>query len=488
MSALAHNYQIFVKPSPRRTESFLDGRHRISQGSTRAVRISTCSNSKRINSSHQKTNTLDLNSTKDSMTPLHIPKSSLNVPQTPRSSRPFTASNSTVTKQRLSSAKSNDKYNLNLTLAEDQKLHYFGPMVKKLFTPLNFKSSALSTRLFTDPFPEKPKPLITNYLIGKELGKGAYAVVKFAIHKPTNRKVAIKIYDKSKFLEPNRLKNAQREIQILQGLDHPHVMKLYESIETNEFLYLVLELITGCSLHDYLKRRPDRRLDEAEACRIFTQLMQALDYCHAQEVIHRDIKLENILLDQNNNVKLIDFGFSTNFPSTQKGKIFCGTPSYMAPEIVARIEYRGGPVDVWACAVVLFGMLCGYFPFKSQTDKECYKKIAAGLVFIPNVVAEAPRKLMEKMFITDPERRITAAGVVKDRWVKGNVEQIQVERKVDEACDQIVIVKEEGLRYNEDEVKKQMLDAKSHISLLYQQIKKNRAAESAIKRNCSNVR
>ena len=219
-------------------------------------------------------------------------------------------------------------------------------------------------------------------------------------------------------------------------------MKLYESIETDEYLYLVVELITGCSLHDYLKRRPDRRLDEAEACRIFTQLMQALDYCHSQDVTHRDIKLENILLDHQNNVKLIDFGFSTNFPATQKVKIFCGTPSYMAPEIVARIEYLGPPVDVWACGVLLYGMLCGYFPFKSQTDKECYKKIMAGLVHIPNFVAEAPRKLMERMFVMEADRRITAAMVLKDGWVKGSSRCGEAESHEDEGVySQLVILR-----------------------------------------------
>ena len=141
----------------------------------------------------------------------------------------------------------------------------------------------------------------------------------------------------------------------MQQLNHSNILKLYEFIETEEFLYLILEYISGCSLQEYIKKKPERRLDEADACRIFFQIVQALEYCHSKNVAHRDIKLENILLDSVNNIKLIDFGFSTNYPTGQKTKTFCGTPSYMAPEIVSRIEYSGPPVDIWACGVLLFG-------------------------------------------------------------------------------------------------------------------------------------
>ena len=343
MNALIHDTQILFKPSNRRTESFLDGRPRISQGSARAVRIFSY-NSKRIRSNQLTIHNNELNSTKDSATAIHATKNTFSGTQTTRNSRPFTANNSS--KQRLNTAKSNEKYKLTQNFVEEHKQNTFGPMIKKLFTPLNYKGSLVATKVISEPLTERHNGLISNYLIGKDIGKGAYAVVKYAIHKPTNRKVAIKIYEKSKFIEPNRLKNAQREIQILHKINHPNILKLYESIETEEYIYLVLELVTGSSLQDYAKRHPDRRLEESEACRIFYQLIQALEYCHSNNITHRDIKFENILLDQMNNVKLIDFGFSTNFPNDQKTRLFCGTPSYMAPEIVSRIEYHGPPVDI----------------------------------------------------------------------------------------------------------------------------------------------
>jgi tRNA A-37 threonylcarbamoyl transferase component Bud32 len=409
MNALVHDSQIVIKSSARRTESFFDTKPRLTQNPGR-VRVFSYNISKRVQSNHLKGT--DLNLTKE--TPSNIKKSSLNV--TYKDSRPLTANNSN--KQRLTTAKSNQKYKLTLNLPEEQKQKFFGPMVKKLYTPLNFKGSLLSSKFIAEPLSERQNGVINNYLIGKDIGKGAYAIVKYAIHKPTNRKVAIKIYDKTKFVDPNRLKNAKREIQILQKLNHSNVLKLYEAIETEEFMYLVLEFINGCSLQDYVKKKVDRRLDEQEACRLFMQLIQALDYCHSNDVAHRDIKFENILLDHLNNLKLIDFGFSTNFPADQKIKIFCGTPSYMAPEIVNRQEYSGPPVDIWASGVVLFGLLCGYFPFKSQTDKECYKKIQSGIVLVPNFVSDHARSLIESILEIDPLKRLNAKQILASPWFK----------------------------------------------------------------------
>ena len=167
----------------------------------------------------------------------------------------------------------------------------------------------------------------------------------------------------------------RREIKLLQKMNHSHIVKIFEAFETDHHVYLVMEYVTGGSLHSYLKERPQRRLDEEEAKRIFKQIMTALHYCHRKSIAHRDIKLENILLDENKNVKIIDFGFSTCIPNDKKIKMFCGTPSYMAPEIISKIEYAGPPADIWASAVLLYALLNGCFPFRGATDKELYKKI-----------------------------------------------------------------------------------------------------------------
>ena len=136
-----------------------------------------------------------------------------------------------------------------------------------------------------------------------------------------------------------------------------------------------MEYVGGGSLHGYLKSKPLRRLEEWDAKRLFKQIVEGISYCHQRCITHRDIKLENLLLDEENNIKIIDYGFSTCVPNEKKIKIFCGTPSYMAPEIVSKIEYSGPPADIWALGVLLFALLCGKFPFKGQNDKELYSHI-----------------------------------------------------------------------------------------------------------------
>ena len=128
---------------------------------------------------------------------------------------------------------------------------------------------------------------------------------------------------------------------------------------------MIMEYVNGGSLHGYLKMKPNRQMPELEAKFLWRQVVAAIYYCHQRNVTHRDIKLENILLDETKTiVKMIDFGFSTCIPHERKVKIFCGTPSYMAPEIVSKIEYSGPPADIWALGVLLYALLCGKFPFR----------------------------------------------------------------------------------------------------------------------------
>lgn len=217
---------------------------------------------------------------------------------------------------------------------------------------------------------------LDNYIIGKRIGQGAYAVVRLGLHKELNQKIAVKIYEKLKLIEPNRKKSVKREMKIMEKLDHPNIAKLYEAFESPKQVFLIMEYVNGGSLHGYLKMKPNRQMPELEAKFLWRQVVQAIYYCHQRNVTHRDIKLENILLDETKTVaKLIDFGFSTCIPHERKVKIFCGTPSYMAPEIVSKIEYSGPPADIWALGVLLFALLCGKFPFRGQNDKELYTNI-----------------------------------------------------------------------------------------------------------------
>ena len=213
---------------------------------------------------------------------------------------------------------------------------------------------------------DKTSKFKEEYIVGKEVGQGAYATVRIAIHKATKTRVAIKIYEKSKIMDPPRKKSVKREIKLLKMMSYPYIIKLHETYETNHHINIIMEYVGGPSLYTYLKSQPNKRLDEQEAKRIFRQITEALHYCHKKCITHRDIKLENLLMDEEKNIKLIDFGFSTCMPNDKKTKMFCGTPSYMAPEIVLKKEYCGPPADIWALGVLLFALLCGYFPYKGE--------------------------------------------------------------------------------------------------------------------------
>ena len=273
------------------------------------------------------------------------------------------------------------------------------------------------------PASSAAKGKLENYAVGKQIGQGAYAVVRFATHKTTNLKVAIKSYEKTKLLDSHRKLSVKREIAILEKLNHQYTIRLLETIESPKHLNLVLEYVGGVSLHSYIKQRVNRRLEPAEAWRLFKQVLAATEYCHSVNVAHRDLKLENILLDESNNVKLIDFGFSTCMPADKRTCTFCGTPSYMAPEIISRREYAGPPVDVWALGVLLYAMLCGCFPFKGSCDSDLYRKIQRGVFSVPEHVEEGPKRLIKKMIQLDPTKRPTAADLLAEDWVETGASQ-----------------------------------------------------------------
>jgi MAP/microtubule affinity-regulating kinase len=258
---------------------------------------------------------------------------------------------------------------------------------------------------------------IEDYTFVRQIGKGAYAIVKEAIHKTTGEKVAIKVYDKLTLLNPHRKKNVTREVQILQKLSHKNVVKLYETIDSVKELYLVMECIEGMSLYSKLKSAAGRRFTEMEARDIFRQILLGIQYCHSKNISHRDIKLENILITNNNEVKIIDFGFSTCYSPETKLHSFCGTPSYMAPEIIAKKEYNGPSVDVWALGVLLYTMVTGSYPFKGENEHELYTKIGSAKYDTPLIVSRDCRELIKKMLQVDPSKRPMCEEVLKDGFM-----------------------------------------------------------------------
>lgn len=259
---------------------------------------------------------------------------------------------------------------------------------------------------------------LENFILGCEIGKGAYAIVRSGKNTENNMKVAVKIYDKGKLNTDSKLKNAEREIRILGKMNHPNIVKLFKTIENKNSLNLVMEFVSGSSLLVYLKSKQDRKVCEGEARKIFKQILLALEYCHRLNITHRDIKLENILIDHNQNIKLIDFGFSTCFSNEKKFRLFCGTPSYMSPEIVLKQESHGPPSDIWAAGIVLYVLTTGTFPFKANHSNELYLKIQKGNYFIPSTLSTDLHQLITSMLTLDPQKRPTASEAQNFQWFK----------------------------------------------------------------------
>lgn len=224
------------------------------------------------------------------------------------------------------------------------------------------------------------EPHIGKYRLIKTIGKGNFAKVKLAKHVPTGREVAIKIIDKTQ-LNPSSLNKLFREVRIMKNLDHPNIVKLFEVIETEKTLYLVMEYASGGEVFDYLVAHG--RMKEKEARAKFRQIVSAVQYCHQKHIVHRDLKAENLLLDADMNIKIADFGFSNEFVPGNKLDTFCGSPPYAAPELFQGKKYDGPEVDVWSLGVILYTLVSGSLPFDGQNLKELRERVLRGKYRIP---------------------------------------------------------------------------------------------------------
>uniref|UniRef100_A0A803XK17 non-specific serine/threonine protein kinase n=1 Tax=Meleagris gallopavo TaxID=9103 RepID=A0A803XK17_MELGA len=213
-------------------------------------------------------------------------------------------------------------------------------------------------------------PHIGNYRLLKTIGKGNFAKVKLARHVLTGREVAVKIIDKTQ-LNPTSLQKLFREVRIMKILNHPNIVKLFEVIETEKTLYLVMEYASGGEVFDYLVAHG--RMKEKEARAKFRQIVSAVQYCHQKCIVHRDLKAENLLLDSDMNIKIADFGFSNEFTVGNKLDTFCGSPPYAAPELFQGKKYDGPEVDVWSLGVILYTLVSGSLPFDGQNLKQIMK-------------------------------------------------------------------------------------------------------------------
>ncbi|KAH0951990.1 hypothetical protein HN011_005435 [Eciton burchellii] len=255
------------------------------------------------------------------------------------------------------------------------------------------------------------------YELEKTIGKGNFAVVKMATHLVTKSKVAIKIIDKIKLNEEN-LAKIFREVHIMKRIRHPHIIRLYEVMETEKMIYLVTEYASGGEIFDHLVR--NGRMLEPEARRIFRQIVLAVRYLHQQRVVHRDLKAENLLLDADNNIKLADFGFSNEYTPGVPLDTWCGSPPYAAPEIFEGKPYDGPRADVWSLGVVLYVLVCGALPFDGATMQLLRSVVVSGKFRIPFFMSADCEKLIRHMLVVEPERRLSISQILSHSWMNGD--------------------------------------------------------------------
>ncbi|XP_064180839.1 MAP/microtubule affinity-regulating kinase 3a isoform X9 [Anguilla rostrata] len=283
------------------------------------------------------------------------------------------------------------------------------------------------------------QPHIGNYRLLRTIGKGNFAKVKLARHILTGREVAIKIIDKTQ-LNPTSLQKLFREVRIMKILNHPNIVKLFEVIETEKTLYLVMEYASGGEVFDYLVAHG--RMKEKEARAKFRQIVSAVQYCHQKHIVHRDLKAENLLLDADMNIKIADFGFSNEFTMGNKLDTFCGSPPYAAPELFQGKKYDGPEVDVWSLGVILYTLVSGSLPFDGQNLKELRERVLRGKYRIPFYMSTDCENLLKRFLVLNPAKRGTLEvredgenQIMKDRWINAGCEDDELKPFVEPELD-----------------------------------------------------
>ncbi|XP_060520661.1 maternal embryonic leucine zipper kinase-like [Cylas formicarius] len=253
------------------------------------------------------------------------------------------------------------------------------------------------------------------YETERTIGCGGFAKVKLATHLATGEKVAIKIMDKTTLGED--LHRVKLELEALKSFSHEHICQLYQVIETDSHYFIVMEYCSGGELFDHIVEK--NRLTESESRMFFRQITSAVAYLHSLGYAHRDLKPENVLLDKNQNLKLIDFGLCAKPQGGMDNPLFtsCGSPTYAAPELVMGRQYLGQEVDVWAMGVLLYALLTGSLPFDDVNVDNLYKKILCGKYCDPPYISRQSSELIRSMLQVDPEKRITVAQLLSHPWL-----------------------------------------------------------------------
>ncbi|XP_021276011.1 CBL-interacting serine/threonine-protein kinase 25-like [Herrania umbratica] len=265
---------------------------------------------------------------------------------------------------------------------------------------------------------EERHVLFGKYEMGRLLGKGTFAKVYYGKELTSGESVAIKVISKDQVKKEGMMEQIKREISVMRLVRHPNIVELKEVMATKTKIFFVMEYVRGGELFAKVAKG---KLKEDVARKYFQQLISAVDFCHSRGVSHRDLKPENLLLDENENLKISDFGLSALPEQLRNDGLLhtqCGTPAYVAPEVLRKKGYDGSKADIWSCGVILYVLLAGFLPFQDENLMKMYRKVFKAEFEFPPWFSTEAKRLISKLLVADPERRITIPAIMRVPWFR----------------------------------------------------------------------
>ena len=251
---------------------------------------------------------------------------------------------------------------------------------------------------------EDENTILKKYELKEVIGEGTFSIVRLGINNETKEKVAMKILEKSKIYRKDDLERIEREIKILKNFHHLNIIKIIEILESKKYHYFIMEYCENGELFNHIVEM--EKLSDKESSYYYYQLINGLEYIHSKGIVHRDLKPENLLLGKGNILKIIDFGLSNFYNGFNLLETPCGSPCYASPEMVSGNKYNGFKIDIWSTGIILYAMLCGYLPFEDENNDLLFKKILECKLEYPTFLSEDSIDLMNKILVTQPEKRI----------------------------------------------------------------------------------
>ncbi|WWC87531.1 uncharacterized protein L201_002421 [Kwoniella dendrophila CBS 6074] len=284
-----------------------------------------------------------------------------------------------------------------------------------------------SVYAYKQAHPRRPMIGFGPYVLLQTLGEGEFGKVKLGVHTDYGVEVAIKLIKRGSLDDEVRASKVEREIDVLKTLKHPNIVRMFDVIDTEKYIGIVLEYAGGGELFEHILA--NRYLKEKDAQKLFAQLISGVDYLHRKHIVHRDLKLENLLLDKHRNIIITDFGFANRFDHAQDDLMAtsCGSPCYAAPElVVSEGLYVGSAVDIWSCGVILYAMLSGYLPYDDDPQNPdgdninlLYKYIMNTKLNFPEHLSPSAKSLLQIMLVPLPEHRCTVTQIMEHPWLAG---------------------------------------------------------------------